>query len=83
MAAVMIGGMVPPIAIALATTFFKHKFTAQERKAGTVNYIMGLCFITEGRDYLLQRPDPLSGHTVMCRRFGTGRRYIHGDGMYA
>lgn len=48
MAAVMIGGMVPPIAIALATTFFKHKFTAQERKAGTVNYIMGLCFITEG-----------------------------------
>lgn len=48
MAAVMIGGMVPPIAIALATTFFKHKFTTQERKAGTVNYIMGLCFITEG-----------------------------------
>lgn len=48
MAAVMIGGMVPPIAIALATTFFKHKFTAEERKAGVVNYIMGLCFITEG-----------------------------------
>ena len=48
MAAVMIGGMVPPIAIALATTFFKHKFTAEERKAGMVNYIMGLCFITEG-----------------------------------
>lgn len=48
MAAVMIGGMVPPIAIALATTFFKKKFTAEERKAGMVNYIMGLCFITEG-----------------------------------
>lgn len=48
MAAVMIGGMVPPIAIALATTFFKNKFTAEERKAGVVNYIMGLCFITEG-----------------------------------
>lgn len=48
MAAVMIGGMVPPIAIALAATFFKNKFTAQERKAATVNYIMGLCFITEG-----------------------------------
>ena len=48
MAAVMIGGMVPPIAIALATTLFKHKFTEEERKAGTVNYIMGLCFITEG-----------------------------------
>ncbi len=48
MAAVMIGGMVPPIAIALATTFFKSKFTVEERKAGMVNYIMGLCFITEG-----------------------------------
>lgn len=48
MAAVMIGGMVPPIAIALATTFFKNKFTEEERKAGVVNYIMGLCFITEG-----------------------------------
>ena len=48
MAAVMIGGMVPPIAIALATTFFKSKFTVEERKAGMVNDIMGLCFITEG-----------------------------------
>ena len=48
MAAVMIGGMVPPIAIALATTFFKNKFTDEERNAGVVNYIMGLCFITEG-----------------------------------
>lgn len=48
MAAVMIGGMVPPIAIALATTFFKNRFTADERKSGVVNYIMGLCFITEG-----------------------------------
>ncbi len=48
MAAVMVGGMVPPIAIALATTFFKKKFTPDERKSGIVNYIMGLCFITEG-----------------------------------
>lgn len=48
MAAVMIGGMVPPIAIALATTFFKNKFTEEERKSGPVNYIMGLSFITEG-----------------------------------
>lgn len=48
MAAVMIGGMVPPLAIALATTFFKNRFTTEERKAGVVNYIMGLCFITEG-----------------------------------
>ena len=46
MAAVMIGGMVPPIA--LATIFFKNKFTADERKAGPTNFIMGLSFITEG-----------------------------------
>lgn len=48
MAAVMIGGMVPPIAIALSTTFNKNKWTAQELKSGPVNYLMGLCFITEG-----------------------------------
>lgn len=48
MAAVMIGGMVPPIAIALSTTFNKAKWTADEIKSGTVNYVMGLCFITEG-----------------------------------
>ncbi len=48
MAAVMIGGMVPPIAIALSTTFFKNRWTEEERKNGLVNYIMGLSFITEG-----------------------------------
>ncbi len=48
MAAVMIGGMVPPIAIALSTTFFKNRWTEAERKSGPVNYIMGLSFITEG-----------------------------------
>lgn len=48
MASVMIGGMVPPIAIALSTTFFKDRWTADERKNGPVNYIMGLSFITEG-----------------------------------
>lgn len=48
MAAVMAGGMVPPIAIALCTTFFKKKFTEKERQSGIVNYIMGLSFITEG-----------------------------------
>ena len=48
MAAVMVGGMVPPIAIALATLIFKNKFTADERKAGPTNFIMGLSFITEG-----------------------------------
>ena len=48
MAAVMIGGMVPPIAIALATTFCKNRWTKEELKSGPVNYLMGLCFITEG-----------------------------------
>lgn len=48
MAAVMIGGMVPPCAIALATLFFKDKFTKEERQSGTTNFIMGLAFITEG-----------------------------------
>lgn len=48
MAAVMAGGMVPPLGIALATTFFKDKFTEDEKKAGISNYVMGLSFITEG-----------------------------------
>jgi len=48
MAAVMVGGMVPPLGIALATTFFKNRFTKKEREAGLANYIMGLSFITEG-----------------------------------
>ena len=48
MAAVMVGGMVPPIAIAIATTFFKDKFTEDQRKTTITNYILGLSFITEG-----------------------------------
>ncbi|MBF1685089.1 MAG: PTS fructose transporter subunit IIC, partial [Selenomonas sp.] len=48
MAAVMAGGMVPPLAIALATTLFKNRFTESQRKAGITNYVMGLSFITEG-----------------------------------
>ena len=48
MAAAMAGGMVPPIAVALCTTFFKKKFTEKERQSGLVNYIMGLSFISEG-----------------------------------
>lgn len=47
-AAVMAGGMVPPLGVALATTFFKSKFTDAERKSGITNYIMGISFITEG-----------------------------------
>ncbi|WP_338473117.1 fructose-specific PTS transporter subunit EIIC [Niallia sp. XMNu-256] len=48
MAAIMAAGMVPPLAIALATTFFKNRFTKQQRDAGKANYVMGLSFITEG-----------------------------------
>lgn len=48
MAAVMIGGMVPPLAIAICTTLFKNRFTQKERESGMINYIMGLSFITEG-----------------------------------
>ncbi len=48
MAAVMVGGMVPPLAIALCSTFFKKKFTQRERQSAVTNYVMGLSFITEG-----------------------------------
>lgn len=48
MAAVMAGGMIPPLAIALCTTFFKNRFTKKERESGAVNYVLGLSFITEG-----------------------------------
>ena len=48
MSSVMIGGMVPPIAIALGTTFFKNRFTKNEKQTTVTNYIMGLSFITEG-----------------------------------
>ncbi|MFD1419154.1 PTS fructose transporter subunit IIABC [Companilactobacillus keshanensis] len=48
MAAVMVGGMIPPLAIAIATTFWKNKFTEQERQAGLSNYVLGISFITEG-----------------------------------
>lgn len=48
MAAVMAGGMVPPLVIALSTTFFKNRFTKEQQDAGKVNYVMGLSFITEG-----------------------------------
>nr|MDH3163293.1 fructose-specific PTS transporter subunit EIIC [Bacillus licheniformis] len=47
-ATIMAGGMVPPLGIALATTFFKNKFSKRDREAGITNYVMGLSFITEG-----------------------------------
>ena len=69
MAAVMIGGMVPPIAIALATLIFKKKFSANERKSGPVNFIMGLSFITEGA-IPYAAADPL--HVIPALMVGSG-----------
>ncbi|WP_022769512.1 PTS fructose transporter subunit IIABC [Butyrivibrio sp. NC2007] len=69
MAAIMVGGMVPPIAIALATIFFKKKFTAAERKSGPVNFIMGLSFITEGA-IPYAAADPL--HVIPSLLVGSG-----------
>ena len=76
MAAVMAGGMVPPIAIALCTTFFKKKFTEKERQSGIVNYIMGLSFITEGA-IPFAASDPLHVLSVLYHRFSSGRRCFH------
>ncbi|MDY4736499.1 PTS fructose transporter subunit IIABC [Terrisporobacter sp.] len=87
MAAVMIGGMVPPIAIALATTFFKNRFTESERKSGVVNYIMGLSFITEGAipfaaaDPIHVIPACIVGSGIagaLSMAFGCGLRAPHG-----
>ena len=69
MAAVMVGGMVPPIAIALATLIFPKKFTEGERKAGPVNFIMGFCFITEGA-IPYAAADPL--HVIPSLMVGSG-----------
>nr|WP_330362014.1 fructose-specific PTS transporter subunit EIIC [Pseudobutyrivibrio ruminis] len=69
MAAVMVGGMVPPIAIALATLVFPKKFTVAERKAGPVNFIMGFCFITEGA-IPYAAADPL--HVIPSLMVGSG-----------
>lgn len=87
MAAVMIGGMVPPLAIALATTFFKNRFSESERKSGLVNYVMGLSFITEGA-IPFAAADPLhvipacvigSGLSgALSMAFGCGLRAPHG-----
>ena len=87
MAAVMIGGMVPPIAIALSTTFNKKKWTKEELKSGPVNYAMGLCFITEGAipyaasDPLRVIPSCMVGSAVaglVCALFGCACPAPHG-----
>ena len=87
MAAVMAGGMVPPLAIALCTTFFKNRFTESERKSGVVNYVMGLSFITEGAipfaagDPLHILPPCIIGSAVagaLSMAFGCGLPAPHG-----
>ena len=87
MAAVMVGGMVPPIAIALSTTFCPKKWTADERHNGIVNYVMGLCFVTEGAipyaaaDPLRVLPSCVAGAAVagaLSMTFGCALRAPHG-----
>lgn len=87
MASVMIGGMVPPIAIALATTFFKNRFTKSEQQTSITNYIMGLSFITEGAipfaasDPLRIIPPCIVGSAIagaLSMMFGCGSRAPHG-----
>ncbi|MCD3195881.1 PTS transporter subunit EIIA [Clostridium botulinum C] len=87
MSAVMIGGMVPPLVIALCTTFFKNKFTKQERQSGITNYIMGLSFITEGAipfaasDPLRVIPACVIGSSIsgaLSMTFGCSLRAPHG-----
>ena len=87
MAAVMLGGMIPPLAVALASTVFKNKFTEEERKSGIANYVMGLCFITEGvipfaaADPLRVIPSCVAGSAVaggLSMLFGCTLRAPHG-----
>jgi fructose PTS system EIIBC or EIIC component len=86
-AAVMAGGMVPPLGIALATTFFRSKFTKREREAGITCYIMGASFITEGAipfaasDPARVIPSVITGSAVagaLAMFFGNGLRAPHG-----
>ena len=87
MAAVMVGGMVPPIAIALSTTFCPKKWSPDERRNGIVNYVMGLCFVTEGAipyaaaDPLRVLPSCIIGSALagsLSMVFGCALRAPHG-----
>ena len=82
MAAVMIGGMVPPIVITLCTTFFKKKFTERERQSGLTNYIMGLSFITEGVNTICGSR-PTKSNTSLYNRFISSRGFINGFWMFS
>ncbi|MFS0637533.1 fructose-specific PTS transporter subunit EIIC [Mesobacillus foraminis] len=87
MAAIMAAGMVPPLGIAIATLFFKRKFSKQDRDAGKANFIMGLSFITEGAipfaaaDPLRVLPSAMAGSAVaggLTMLFGISLRAPHG-----
>ncbi|SHJ84159.1 PTS fructose transporter subunit IIABC [Hespellia stercorisuis] len=87
MAAVMAGGMIPPLAIALCTTFFKNRFTEKERQSGMVNYLLGLSFISEGAipfaasDPLRVIPSCIAGSAIaggLSMAFGCTLRAPHG-----
>ena len=87
MASVLFGVIVPPIAIALATTFFKNRFTKSEQQTSITNYIMGLSFITEGAipfaasDPLRIIPPCIVGSAIagaLSMMFGCGSRAPHG-----
>lgn len=87
MAAVMAGGMIPPLVIALCTTFFKNRFTQKERESGMVNYLLGLSFISEGaipfaaNDPLRVIPSCIAGSAVaggLSMLFGCTLRAPHG-----
>lgn len=87
MAAVMAGGMIPPLAIALSTTFFKNRWTKDEQNSGLVNYVMGLAFISEGaipfaaKDPLRVIPSCIAGSAVaggLSMFFGCTLRAPHG-----
>ena len=87
MAAVMAGGMIPPLAIALSTTLFKNRWTKDEQNSGLVNYVMGLAFISEGaipfaaKDPLRVIPSCIAGSAVaggLSMFFGCSLRAPHG-----
>lgn len=73
MASVMVGGMIPPLAIAIATTIWRSKFTADERKAGISNYILGISFITEGAiPFAIADPVRVIGSCIVGSVIGGG-----------
>lgn len=84
MAAVMIGGIVPPLVIALATTFFKSKFTPAEQKSGVTNYVMGLSFITEGAiPFAASDPLRVLGSCMIGSGIAGGLSMFFGCGLMA